>query len=290
MWTAFAFGLGIAGTRQVSPSGPTAVKTWPLSSSNPGITQVYMVSIPSAFNAFASASAALATMGSSFSGRDSPTITPMAETLVPMLGEPDLVRTADIPPEPLKSISVHSAFSRALSRSTTRRRSSGSRELIPMSNCTPANCLNSLAIRSICSSLRTLGALNCSSARLASAARWLASAPSASAAATFSSDSLWSSAVASFALPMHRYSITKPTPITMLAVEMTAFSSQDISLLKTYSATSSRTIPARIRRVACPDQRSLSSSSVFGSSILLLVSRRSSYPDISHMDLTPASS
>jgi hypothetical protein len=231
-----------------------------------------MVSIPSASNAFASASAALATMGSSFSGRDSPTITPMAETLVPMLGAPDLVRTADIPSEPLKSISVHSAFSSALSRSTTRRRSSGSRELIPMSNCTPANRLNSLAIRSICSALRTLGALNFSSARLASAARWLASAPSASAVATFSSDSLWSSAVAIFALPMHRYSMTKPMPTSMLAIEMTAFSIQDISLVKTYSATSSRTIPARIRRVACPDHRSLFSSSVFGSSFLLLVS------------------
>ena len=171
---------------------------------------------------------------------------------------------------------THPALFNAVYMSCSRFSISGSLELIAKSYRVSGNCLSLSAIRSICSGLSARRALNFSSARLASAARWLASAPSAYAVATLSLDSLWSSAAAICALRMHRYSITRPTPINRLARESIAFSLHAISLVKAYRATNSRNIPARIRRVARPDQRSLFSSSWFGSSFLLLASVRSS--------------
>jgi hypothetical protein len=170
MWTAFSFGGDTSGN------------------------QVYIASIPSSSKAFASASAASAIAGISSCGLDSPTITPTAVTFVPMDEPSDLVVEDHIAVEPLKSILLQPAASKALSISNARPKNSGSPGPTPISNSISENCRNSLAMRSICSSLRRLGARNFSNSNRASSALWFASAARAFASAARSRDAatFWS--------------------------------------------------------------------------------------------------
>jgi hypothetical protein len=229
-----------------------------------------VASTPSDVNASASAFPALTSVGISDRGSAElmPTFTPVTMTLKrPTRGLPGGFHPSD---QDSLAICTHRAFSRVVTISSRRSAYSGSRRLMIASYWTPENSSNCSAMRSTCSEFSSRHSLNFSSVSFASNAR-------ASAAATLSSDSLWISPVALFATLMHQYSIPNPAAINTLAVERITFSQREIPLAKAYSATNSSIIPARIMRVARPDQRSLFSSAVLALGFSLLASVRSSY-------------
>ena len=130
---------------------------------------------------------------------------------------------------------------------------------IDPTNCWPENCPSFLLIRARCSGESIRGALNLASSAWASNAR-------AFAAATFSSDSLLASPVATIARPITTYSRIKPTAIRMSAVIDATRSPGSCGNQK--SDTISIMMPASIVRVARADHRSSASSLWCGSFFL----------------------
>jgi hypothetical protein len=245
MWMAFSFGLGTAGTTSA------------------------FASIPSSANAAASASPALATSGISFSGRDIPTTSPMAETLVPIVTAPGLSSMNPTPSEPLKAICVHPAFASDASIYPASARYSSSLALVPTSNCTPENCVNLLAIRSICWSVRTRAALYFASAKRASSARALASAARSFDTATFWSEIRCSSAWAFERLPPKVISPYMATASKRLQAMRSAVSSGGLLpeyCNKTIASKTNATTTARSQK---PSLREFSSTSRLSSASLV---------------------
>jgi hypothetical protein len=155
--------------------GPTSTLIIALASTPSGASCVKSngVSMPSVVKAAARAFPAVISGATSSGGASDskPISTPAFLTPNPMCGFPRL----GIPGYPTSSC-IQPALASAISIYSTRSTISGCARLTPVTNCEPENCLNSSAIRSICSGRSIRGALYLSNSRRASLAFRFASA------------------------------------------------------------------------------------------------------------------